>query len=430
MISDRLLVWLGPVGAILLLGANHCQSDPTACAPSQFASIAAALGEPCTLPSDCTVANACLAPFCIDKECRSAPDPQKPQCCLPTLATACDDGNACTVDSCKLVLNADWSQCNHWPLISTAGCCDGMAIDAYASCNDLQPCTLDWCDDSQCKNVVVKQCCEKPGDCDDGNPCTQDACTLVNPSTVGKCSHLKACCLTAADCDDGQFCTSDGCDVVGGPCSHTPTSTPCCEKGASCDDGDLCTVTACVNHLCLSAVDTKIKGCCTTAAHCNDGSDCTADVCLPSGKCQSSPIGQCCTDIDAVKACDDGNPCTIEYCANFICRHTLPKNGCCTTTADCPTWMCTVAACKGVVNGQGQCSYAQNSTCSCEPGYQLPCASGSGKCAVDSCVEVNGTYKIVAKPLPDCCLNASDCDDGLVATVDFCLWNECVYGSK
>jgi hypothetical protein len=93
--------------------------------------------------------------------------------CLPGAETACDDGNACTSDSCDKGL-----QCLFLPVDVT--------------CSDGDACTVgDLCDGGLCLAGAITPC-------DDGNPCTQDACD----ATSG-CMHV----ALAMPCDDGDPCT-------------------------------------------------------------------------------------------------------------------------------------------------------------------------------------------------------------------------------
>lgn len=65
-----------------------------------------------------------------------------------------------------------------------------------------------------------------PGDCDDGNMCTEDLCL----ATTG-CQHAS---LDGAACSDGDSCTTDSC--LGGNCTGKPLD---------CSDGDDCTLDSC-----------------------------------------------------------------------------------------------------------------------------------------------------------------------------------------
>ena len=68
--------------------------------------------------------------------------------------------------------------------------------------------------------------CSSVDGCDDGNPCTTDACL-----PGGVCSHA------SVNCDDGNTCTNDACIASAG-CVYAPV-----ENGTTCNDGDACTQT-------------------------------------------------------------------------------------------------------------------------------------------------------------------------------------------
>jgi len=120
--------------------------------------------------------------------------------------------------------------------------------------------------------------------CNDGDPCTFDACS---PAT-GQCV------FTPDPCNDGDACTDDSCDQVFG-CINTPVN---------CTDGDACTIDTC---------DPSTGGCVYTQKSCDDGNACTTDSCDPILGCDHAPV-----------ECDDFNPCTVDACA--------PSNGACTAT--------------------------------------------------------------------------------------------------
>jgi hypothetical protein len=115
----------------------------------------------------------------------------------------CDDGNACTSDTC------DVDGCKHITVV----------------CNDDNPCTDDSCDP-----MVGCGFTANSGPCDDSQPCTiNDACS--GGSCVGE----------PIDCDDGDPCTYDTCS---GGCIHT-THDVCSTGeplGATCNE---CTATIC-----------------------------------------------------------------------------------------------------------------------------------------------------------------------------------------
>ena len=131
----------------------------------------------------------------------------------------CDDGNPCTDDSCPDLL------CVHTDN-DTASCDDGLF------CNGEEVCSAGVCLSSgdPCSNVTaacddgVDGCvCGNEADCDDDNPCTDDAC----PAEV--CIHTD----NTASCDDGMFCNgAETCE--GGECE--PGFDPC--PGQQCNEAD------------------------------------------------------------------------------------------------------------------------------------------------------------------------------------------------
>ncbi|MEE8311676.1 MAG: cytochrome c peroxidase [Candidatus Binatia bacterium] len=121
----------------------------------------------------------------------------KPGLAFPT--TSCDDYNPCTLDFCDPTF-----ECQHFPV----------------TCNDGDSCTIDSCD-------AELGCVHTPDACSDGNPCTDDSCDAVTG-----CSNV----ANADFCDDGDACTvGDVCDAGA------------CAPGAplDCDDGDVCTLDTC-----------------------------------------------------------------------------------------------------------------------------------------------------------------------------------------
>jgi hypothetical protein len=75
-----------------------------------------------------------------------------------------------------------------------------------AQCNDGNPCTQDACSSGVCQNNPVANGTVCP---DDGNVCTNDACN------AGSCTHPNN---TSSCPDDGNTCTGDVCS--GGVCTH------------------------------------------------------------------------------------------------------------------------------------------------------------------------------------------------------------------
>ncbi len=267
--------------------------------------------------TSCNDADACNGmEFCQSGKCVSGP------------ALSCDDGNACTTDSCD-----PKGGCQH---LAIPNCCQ-----QNADCNDNNFCTTDSCDagSGKCSNVTITYVDAPPslcqqwvcqdgnktavpanegGACDDGNAC----------SMADKCSGGQCLGNVALSCDDGNVCTTDSCDPNGG-CQHTAIPN-CCQQNADCNDNNLCTTDSCdagsgqCSNVTVTYVDVPPSLCqqwvcqdgnktavpANDDVACDDGNACTADSCGPGG-CQHEAIANCCAkDSD----CSDNNACTTDTC--------------------------------------------------------------------------------------------------------------------
>ncbi len=243
-------------------------------------------GVPCSDGSPCTIGEVCGGGKCTGA---------KPK--------VCDDGLACTLDSC----------------VALSGECTTTDI-AAAQCNDSNPCTTESCAAGQgCMHT------NNAASCNDNNPCTSlDACV------GGKCAKA-----TQTNCDDGNLCTVEACDAQKGGCVYGPAAV-LCNDGVACTSAD-----ACKNGVCAGKPDCDDKQACTTdvcdlktgacsflalaPTACDDGNVCTAGEACAAGKCTGG----------TQTACDDGNACTDDPCdAKNGCGHT-------TNSAPCATGGCT-----------------------------------------------------------------------------------------
>ncbi len=126
----------------------------------------------------------------------------------------CDDANPCTQDSCQ-----DGAVCQHLALEDGSACdddnvcwlgdscvdgiCEGGAV--LNTCDDGNDCTVDTCKPAGCEHIPLMD----GSSCDDGTVCTLD------DSCVG------GVCMNSGelDCDDGIDCSVDLCHNVTG-CTH------------------------------------------------------------------------------------------------------------------------------------------------------------------------------------------------------------------
>lgn len=174
--------------------------------------------------------------FCNGQETCDPADGDPVTGCRPGAAPACDDGAACTVDSCDELLGS----CVHSPL-------HAMCDDAVY-CNGTERCEPTSGDPvTGCKSGA-------PVGCDDGIGCTADACNESTRSCAHSpnhavcndgifCNGAEVCdgtlgCIAgdAANCDDARSCTIDTCSASLDACTHTPVHT-------SCADGFYCSPT-------------------------------------------------------------------------------------------------------------------------------------------------------------------------------------------
>lgn len=295
--------------------------------------------------------------------------------CLCESDADCDDGLACTGDTCvgatgTCVFSSVDAACDDGLFCTGFGTCDPGDPDADRNgcvmtgnpCGGLTPVcdeANDWC-----------LPCSTDADCEDGVSCTTDTC-----EAGGFCvnSHENA------RCDDGQFCTDDdfcdptdpradattGCVNVTDPCNCTRNDYPC--GGMYCD-----------RKLCNEVTDTCDD--CVSNAQCDDGVTCTEDLCNGiTGTCSSLPNDYNCPDLDF---CDPehpdadsngcvqpGNPCRnptpICHAIDDTCRP-CTSNGECDDGVVCTDDMCDV--------GTGSCW----SLDSC-PGTEV-CNLATGQC--------------------------------------------------
>lgn len=202
----------------------------------------------------------------------------------------CDDGFACTTDSCS------GGTCSHTP--NNSACDNGLFCDGVETCS-----ANTGCQDGSDPPLL------------DAFDCTDDTCNEDDD----RIDHIP----NNAACDDGEPCTMDGCDVGG--CVHAVTTDPT----DLCDDENACTV----NDHCVANVTTPTctgdpkgcendDGCCSADCNANNDNDCSA-VCgnsvVETGETcdegaannDTAPVGFCRTDCTR---CGDGIVQTSEEC--------------------------------------------------------------------------------------------------------------------
>jgi RHS repeat-associated protein len=294
------------------------------------------------------------------------------------------------------------------------------------------------------------ECCSA-GTCDDGNPCTVDAC-----NGDGTCSHTAAAngatCTGTNKCDQAYSCqagacvgsspvicaASDGCHVAG-TCDPTTgaCSNPDAPNGTTCNDGNACTQS-----------DTCQSGACTGS----DPVTCAAeDTCHVAGTCNPA-TGACSTPPAANgTTCSDGNACTqTDTCENGVCTGSNPvtcvasgachaagtcdlasgtcsnptlANGtncndgnACTQNDSCESGVCTgsnlvVCAASDSCHTAGTCNPSTGACSNPAAANGTPCSDGNACTQTDSCQNgtCTGTNQVICTA-PDACHVAGICN--------------------
>jgi len=344
---------------------NACTQGDTCAAGTCAAGTAANCDDsnPCS-DDTCDTNTGCVHTFAVGKACSdgngcTVGDACDGGVCLPGAVSVCNDGNGCTADSCDTV----------------TGDCTATPFDG-ATCSDGDACTIfDGCKGGACVG--------DPNLCDDGNPCTNAACSKTKgcafAPVAGSCSDGNACtggeaCANGACsggaavvCSNPSVCATAACDPQSGEC--VATSKP---DGVACSDGTVCTTgDACAGGACKGAV-----------LDCEDNNGCTLDSCDAATGCQHTVT---------TGSCSDGNACTTgDTCSSGVCTGqatTCPASGTCVTSSCSAT--------------SGKCvDLPVGGTVSCDDG--TACTTG------DACLA------------GECTGTSADCDDKNECTIDSC----------
>ncbi len=334
-----------------------------------------------------------------------------------TGAPVCDDGNACTKDSCNGEDGCEHEQLTGGECLDGDACtigdhCEaGGCVGQPIQCDDGDVCTDDLCDGlGGCKTV------HNSAACDDGDPCTvADTCSqgVCGGYAIDCECSVDADCMALEDetvcngtllCDTGKLphlCQVDpgsivecpappaGPDAVCLKASCAPDTGECFlvadHEGFACEDGDPCTIgDKCVAGACSAGV----------GLNCNDGNSCTDDSCDPA-------IG--CVHAANSAPCEDGNMCTTgDTCEGGGCLGGEAL-GCSDGNA---------------CNGQESCDPAMG----CKPGQPLVCEDDGQVCTDHLCKPDVGCVTV---------LNSALCDDGSVCTTgDHCDKGACASTGK
>lgn len=218
-----------------------------------------------------------------------------------------------------------------------------------------------------------------------GNPSNWHTITISENALQAHLAHgdLPGACGEFCEtlCDDGNACTIDACD----------DSESCVYAPVDCTDGNFCTSDSC-NPSLGCEYEARVGTVCAV----DDESPCTYDTgqcvedSLNVGRCEPDLVPDCC---ESDTQCNDDINCTNDACVD---------NECAFTDVTCPTDACHASACD---ESTGACSVPTPIECE-EP-----------DCHVNGCDPLLGCF---SDPIDDCCVDASQCDDGNNCTSDIC----------
>ena len=408
----------------------------------------------CVEDSDCDDGVACTEDTCLAGACQSsANDANCPDDGLfcngaegcDFLAGCISTGDPCAVSS--MVCHEDTDDCHN--CVADAECDDGIA------CTD-DSCVAGLCvrtpNDSYCPDDGLycngAESCSAQSDCiSAGDPCqaSGELCDEANDGCVE--------CLLDADCDDAVACSDDSCSA--GLCSSTPNDANCPDDGSFCNGREVCDPL----NGCSSAGDPcqdqglfcneELAGCtnCLVDADCDDAVDCTDDSCDQiAGNCSNTPRDELCDDLDECTrdrcdsldgcyftfvdydndgTCDANDQCPMDPTDNCLSCQDMDSDGICDAFDLCPndsTNSCSECAdsdADGICNAVDECPEDPLDSC-------MPCPD------LDHDQICDDRDPCLGDPTNQCdsCVDKSDPDnDGLPTCVDPCPtdpYNDCV----
>jgi hypothetical protein len=303
--------------------------------------------DPCT--SDACVSNACVyTPLTTDTDGDGTPDCSD-NCpnVAGTQGSACNDNNACTTNdvlnaSCVCAGTPDNTDTDGDGVPNCSDNCPAVVGQVGSPCDDGNALTVNDVLNNGCICVGTSVGCVVNGDCNDQDPCTEDACVS------------NACVFTpTADTDgDGTCDAIDGCPADASKIAPGMCGCGNPEPGTNCDDGNANTTNDQIGANCICAgtvvgVDcegtpggSELPGTDCDDGNADTGNDTWSANCVCEGQaldCLGVPGGTATVG----SGCNDGNACTTGdvYNTDCLCTGTVQDtdgDGVCDANDNCP----------------------------------------------------------------------------------------------
>ncbi|MFC1610491.1 RCC1 domain-containing protein [Myxococcota bacterium] len=255
-------------------------------------------------------------------------------------------------------------------------CEPGLGVAAWTpvACEQTSP--IDPCraTSGDCNPALVSGTCEGLGCCEfepawpaecpmAGDDLDADGIKDAGESWRGTCNDSGECtgCTGPSECDDGNPCSVDACN--GGVCQHDRTT----QLGADC------TVVAADDGTCV-AIAANIACRLKNGQQCSDGATCASEYCVHGYCCNGTCSGTCgrCDRAGSQGTCSSDIGRCSGTCAE--CVGTAFQLDCAPVQSDCPAsgaTLCTTCVCSGT---DCDCSYDQTQDGDCSSVHECAAA--------------------------------------------------------
>jgi hypothetical protein len=403
----------------------------------------------CKEDAHCADTVDCTEDKCIDKEGQD-----EKVCRHVRRNDLCDDGVDCTENICSIEaggcrFEARHERCSPGQRCDPEAGCQDITCQIGEDCDDGNACTLDSCDAGRCSWSYVE--CPLPDD-----PCKESLCDPASgvcseePGNEGAPCELNNRCFMDATCQSGVCqgipvacqetpCYQASCDASLG-CVYTPVSDKDCDDENDCTVNDRCVNGSCIGDPLDADADGYIHQDCPGGDDCNDqdptirpgvpdicdglDNNCDTQIDETSGtSAETETICACLTPCGAdASTCASDEQCTHIAGTATVCLHPCTVFEACPASTDGRERVCALLDTGGYSGHACVCRPGCPEQCStaldCYPYGLTACTGGvcESICTVNAqCPEpyMCRMERCVCDPAPDGCLTCvepADCD--------------------